>query len=73
MRREQKAADSHGRRVEAKCGIVENNEDDPYDNNDDYNEDHVEDVELIVYSVAQTPCTRAILSYFAVMAKKSPC
>lgn len=73
MRREQKAADGHSGRVETKCGIVENNEGDPYDNNDNHNEDHVEDVELIIYSVAQTPCTRAVFSYFAAVAKKSPC
>lgn len=49
VRCEQEAVGNHDGRVEAKCGIVENNEDDHYDNdNDNDNEDHVEDdVELI--------------------------
>lgn len=48
MRREQETVDGHDGRVEAKCGIVENNENDRYDNG--YNEDHVEDdIEPIAY------------------------
>lgn len=69
VRREQEAADDRGRRVEAKCGIDENNEGDRHDNDNDDNEDHVEnDVEMIAYS--QTPCTRAVFFRFAAAAKK---
>lgn len=74
MRREQEAADGHGRRIEAKCGIVENNEGDHHDNdNDDNNEDHVEDdVELIRIFCRTDPVhTRAVFSYFAAVAKKT--
>lgn len=49
MRREQEAVGDYDGRVEAKCGIVENN------NDNDYNEDHVEDdIEPIAYCL--TPC-----------------
>jgi len=59
VRREQEATD--GRRVKAKCGIVESNEGDHHDNDDDddNNEDRIEnDIERLIYRILsyRPPC-----------------